>query len=136
MKVIIDSGKETVEDGLNEIVSCDKVLDEILSRFTEVNKSVNDIESSSSEQAAGVREISDAILQLDTVTQKNAGVVDESTKKSELLKMQSKKMTSIINGLQMIIFGNERNVIKKMKKMDKSKNITEEKFKDEIKKSA
>lgn len=105
MTSVLDSGKRYVEESLDEISSCDKVLDEILESFQEVNKSVQDIAASSSEQSAGVNEITSAIQELDSVTQQNTAIAHESSTKADELKEQSNNLSEIVEDIHEIVFG-------------------------------
>jgi methyl-accepting chemotaxis protein len=107
MDQIIGSGKAKVQEGLDQISKCDDILTEILNTFGEVNKAVKQISTSSSEQASGVKEITFAINQLDSVTQQNTILAQDSSKKADDLKEQSKVLAGYVNTIEELVLGSK-----------------------------
>lgn len=84
---LIGEAKKNVENGLQKSTECEETLDQILSSFELVNDSVRDIANSSGEQTSGVREITQAVEQLDGVTKQNSQVVNDSSARTEDLRL-------------------------------------------------
>lgn len=105
MEIIIKEGKESVDEGLKEITTCDSTLAEILTSFQKVNASVQEIATSSTEQSSAVREITNAIQELDAVTQKNTSIAYETSIKADELKGYSGNLSDIVDEVQTLVFG-------------------------------
>jgi methyl-accepting chemotaxis protein len=108
MEVIINEGKESVNQGIEEISLCDTVLSKILTSFEKVNSSVQEISLSSKEQSNGVGEITQAIQELDTVTQQNTAIAHETSTKADELKGYSGDLADIVTQVQLLVFGNSK----------------------------
>jgi methyl-accepting chemotaxis protein len=68
---------------------------------------VDEVEASSKEQAQGIEQISKAIAQMDTVTQRTAANAEESASASEELNAQSQALMAVVGQLEMLV-GAER----------------------------
>jgi methyl-accepting chemotaxis protein len=64
---------------------------------------VDEVESSSQEQAQGVEQISKAVLQMERVTQKSAASAEQSASASEELIAQSKTLMAVVGQLQEMV---------------------------------
>ena len=107
MSTLTERGKETVAEGISRSDECDKILDEILSSFGEVNNAVRDISSSSKEQSAGVNEITNAIQELDGVTQQNSAVADETAGRAEDLRVETNHLSELANKMRALVLGDK-----------------------------
>jgi methyl-accepting chemotaxis protein len=105
LTAITESGKDKVAQGISRSDECDKILDEILQSFEEVNNAVRDIATSSQEQSAGVSEITNAIQELDGVTQQNSSVAAETARKAEELRIETDHLASLTQQMRELVFG-------------------------------
>lgn len=80
-------------------------LKEILSGAMEVEEQVNHITAASQEQSLGVREVSNAMSKMDTLTQSNLEVSKSSASAAEKLLLQAHSMNSVISDLYKTIRG-------------------------------
>jgi methyl-accepting chemotaxis protein len=85
-------GKEKVDAGTSIVGECSQVLDEIVTSITQVSLMSNDISAASDEQAYGVKEISSAVGQLDTVVHGNAISAEEAAQAADGLTGQAKAL--------------------------------------------
>lgn len=92
-------GKEKVDAGTRIVGECSAVLDEIVTSITQVSLMSNDISSASDEQAFGVKEISTAVSQLDTVVHSNAISAEEAAQAADGLSGQAKALQSTVGEL-------------------------------------
>ena len=58
---------------------------------------MGDIASATHEQTAGIEQINQAIVQMDTVTQQNAGMVEEAAAAAEALQAQAAKLADLVS---------------------------------------
>lgn len=92
-------GKEKVDAGTRIVGECSQVLDEIVTSITQVSLMSNDISSASDEQAYGVKEISSAVGQLDTVVHGNAISAEEAAQAADGLTSQAKALQGTVSDL-------------------------------------
>ncbi len=85
-------------------VSC--VLDEIVENIGKTAELVSNISAASNEQAQGIGQISNAICQMDKITQENSANAEESASASEELSAQAIQMNQIVMELNSVISGN------------------------------
>lgn len=133
---LIGEAKKNVENGLQKSTECEEILDQILSSFEVVNDSVRDIANSSGEQTSSVREITQAVEQLDGVTKQNSQVVNDSSARTEDLRLQSGKLWNVVEKMQTLVYGHviseaKVQAIKSEKKVEKKEHHTlDDDFKD------
>lgn len=103
---------ELIEDNINK----SKIGAEIAAKSTESLKGIvdnskkvadliSDIAAASREQAEGINQITNAVSQLDQVTQQNASSSEESASASEELSSQAEMLKNMVLELQQFIFG-------------------------------
>lgn len=64
-------------------------MGEIVSQVKRVSDLIAEISASTSEQRAGVTQVDDAVVHLDSITQQNAALVEQSAAASESLRQQA-----------------------------------------------
>ncbi|MDO8608398.1 MAG: methyl-accepting chemotaxis protein [Phaeospirillum sp.] len=96
IKVLIAQSTGEVKSGAELVKGAGKTLDEILSSVTRVANIISEIASASSEQAAGIDQINQAVTQMDEMTQQNAALVEESTAASHSLEDQSRELNRLM----------------------------------------
>nr|WP_237028931.1 methyl-accepting chemotaxis protein [Phaeobacter porticola] len=87
IKSLISASTKTVEEGVEKVDSAGKALTQVVGEVVNIATLVSGISSESGEQAQGLSEINIGVAQLDTVTQQNAAMVEESG--SAIVKMNS-----------------------------------------------
>ena len=68
-------------------------MGEVVTAIKRVNDIMSEIAAASSEQAAGIEEVSRAVVQMDEMTQQNAALVEEAAAASDSLKLQSAELS-------------------------------------------
>ena len=71
------------------VESAGQVMSEVVSNVKEINHLLNEIPVSAQEQANGVEQVGQAIQQLDTNTQQNAALVEETASSAAALREQA-----------------------------------------------
>jgi methyl-accepting chemotaxis protein len=102
---IIKSGELKVNEGVDKSKDCTSVLSQIYDSSENVNRAVQEIASSATEQSTGVREIMLAIQELEAVTQKNSDLANNSSLNADELKAQSYLLTDVVTQMQNLLFG-------------------------------
>ncbi|HJV68494.1 methyl-accepting chemotaxis protein [Ideonella sp.] len=96
IKQLIGASVERVSTGASLVSDAGKTMDEIVGQVRRVSQLIAEISAAGSEQTTGIGQVSDAVLQLDQVTQQNAALVEESAAASESLKQQAHKLVEAV----------------------------------------
>jgi len=96
IKDLILSSKEQVERGVKLVDGAGSALERIIKGVADINAAVADIAASAQEQASGLQEVSSAVGQMDQITQKNAGMVEEVTSATSGLSLQTDGFVDLI----------------------------------------
>src|SRR5258706_3071129 len=96
IKALIEQSVEQISDGSKKAEGAGKVIDEIVVSVQQVNQLIGEIAVASSEQSAGVGEVNKAILQLESVTQQNAALVEEAAASSLTFQEQADRMRDLV----------------------------------------
>lgn len=105
VEVLIDQGKLIVEDGSQVAQECGHVLDEIVNNVGGVSVMASEIAFASVEQSRGIREITNAMGQLDQTTQQNSATSEECAASAEQLSAQSVALRNAVSDLVLVIDG-------------------------------
>jgi methyl-accepting chemotaxis protein len=92
IKGLIKDSVHKVEAGCALVDRTGKVLSDIVDSVKKLTDVVRDISAASSEQADGIKQVGQALAQLDRGTQHNAALVEESAAAAEALSRQSADM--------------------------------------------
>jgi methyl-accepting chemotaxis protein len=96
IKLLINESVAKVENGTRLVANAGQTMDSIVNQVKHVSDLINEISSSSLEQSGGIGQIGLAVTQLDTVTQQNAALVEESTAAAESLKHQAGNLADMV----------------------------------------
>jgi methyl-accepting chemotaxis protein len=80
---------------------------EVVSSIRKVTDLMQEISASSGEQASGVSQVGEAVMQMDQVTQQNAALVEEMAAAASSLKGQAQDLVSVVSVFKI---GNESRV--------------------------
>ncbi|BEP95257.1 HAMP domain-containing protein [Acidovorax sp. sif1233] len=107
IKGLISSSVERVEDGSRLVSQAGQTMTEIVSSVRRVSDIIGEITASSAEQSDNIGQISQAVSQLDQMTQQNAALVEQSTAASESLREQAVQLTSAVRQFKLQGGGSE-----------------------------
>jgi methyl-accepting chemotaxis protein len=96
IKALIQESVGQINAGSKQAEGAGKVIDEIVVSVQQVNELIGEIAVASAEQNAGVSEINKAILQLESVTQQNAALVEEASAGSLTFQEQADRMKELV----------------------------------------
>ncbi len=97
IKQLIEESRGAVDAGSRLVQSAAQTMQGVVASSREVSQLVDGISAASAEQSAGVVQVNTAVAQLDTATQQNAAMVEQSTAAATRLKDQA---TSLIQSVQ------------------------------------
>ena len=83
-------------------------MDAITAGVAKVKGLVDDVSMASSQQAQGVEQVSQAIAQMEKVTQGTAATAEESAAASQVLKGQAEVATAVVTRLEGMVGANAR----------------------------
>ncbi|MFK7886301.1 MAG: methyl-accepting chemotaxis protein [Gammaproteobacteria bacterium] len=96
IKELIEESVERVRDGTGLVQASGEELREIVKSVGQLTNVVADISQASDEQAAGIDQINQALIHMDSVTQQNAALVEEAAATSRSMSDQAAELTQHI----------------------------------------
>lgn len=96
IKALLGESASQVDSGSRKVMDAGRTMDDIVGQVNKVSTLIASISAASVEQTAGIEEVSEATGQLDTLTQQNASLVEESAAAAESLKQQSEHLVEAI----------------------------------------
>ncbi|MGR3802766.1 MAG: methyl-accepting chemotaxis protein [Marinibacterium profundimaris] len=97
IKTLIAESTSQVEEGSRLVVTTGERLDDILTRAKEMQDLMSEIAAAAREQASGLNEISGGVNQLDSVTQQNAAMAEETNAAAGSLSNTSEELVGILS---------------------------------------
>jgi methyl-accepting chemotaxis protein len=97
IKTLIQDSVGKVTEGTRLVDDSGKALAEIVVRVKRVTDVMEEIASSSREQATGIEQVNKAITTMDEVTQQNAALVEEASAAAQALSDQAANLTQMIS---------------------------------------
>ncbi|MCG8708878.1 Tar ligand binding domain-containing protein [Brenneria sp. 4F2] len=88
IKGLIEDSVNRVDEGSVLVESAGETMQEIVSAVTRVTDIMGEIASASDEQSKGIDQVSQAVTEMDSVTQQNAALVEESASAAVALEEQ------------------------------------------------
>jgi methyl-accepting chemotaxis protein len=89
IKTLIDASSSQVAHGSQLADQAGQTLARVVSSVGELGSLIEEIASASQEQAAGIEQVNQSIVQMDGVTQQNAALVEEASAAARALNAQS-----------------------------------------------
>ncbi len=97
IKALIGASVERVEDGARLVGQAGETMTEIVGSVRRVSDIIGEITASSAEQRDNIAQISQAVRQLDQMTQQNAALVEQSAAASESLREQASGLSRAVS---------------------------------------
>ncbi len=96
ISALIGSSEQEVKQGVELVGQTGKALEQILASVRNISDQVIVIANSSEEQASGLGEINTAVNQLDTTTQQNAAMFEETSAATAVLSNKTRELVTAI----------------------------------------
>ncbi|XTZ39270.1 methyl-accepting chemotaxis citrate transducer [Salmonella enterica] len=96
IKTLIDNSVNRVNSGTSLVAEAGDTMKEIVNAVTRVTDIMGEIASASDEQSKGIEQVSLAVSQMDSVTQQNASLVEESAAASAALEGQAEQLRQAV----------------------------------------
>lgn len=94
---LIAESVERVNTGAKLVESTGRTMQDIVQSVTNVRDIMGEIASASDEQSRGISQISQAIVEMDSTTQQNAALVEQSSAAADSLEEQSRILTEAVS---------------------------------------
>ena len=101
IKALIQASTRQVDQGVTLVGEAGATLGRIAGQVAEIDASIVGIATSAQEQATGLREVNDAVNQMDRVTQQNAAMVVQSTSASHALSQEAGALAGLTAHFQL-----------------------------------
>ncbi|MEL4181043.1 methyl-accepting chemotaxis protein [Roseateles sp. PN1] len=96
IKGLITASSESVEAGAALVERAGGTMQEVIASISRVSNIVAEISHSTAEQSTGIGQIGQAISQLDTMTQQNAALVEQSAAAAQSLQSQADELAKSV----------------------------------------
>ncbi|NTZ44880.1 MULTISPECIES: methyl-accepting chemotaxis citrate transducer [Lelliottia] len=96
IKALIENSVSRVNTGSGQVSEAGETMKEIVAAVTRVTDIMGEIASASDEQSRGIEQVSLAVSQMDSVTQQNAALVQESATAAAALEDQAEQLRQAV----------------------------------------
>jgi methyl-accepting chemotaxis protein len=97
IKILINDSISRVATGEEQAQRAGESVQGIVGRVQRVNELMNRVSAATAEENAGFHQISEAIMQLDQVTQQNSALVEESAAAADSLRQQATRLKEAVS---------------------------------------
>ena len=111
IKELIEDAAAKVKSGLAVTVESEAAIARVAQASSRTTQLMSDIAAASKEQAAGIEQVNQVVVQMDQVTQQNAALVEEATAASRALEEQAHALTTSVAVFQIEQDGAARAVL-------------------------
>jgi methyl-accepting chemotaxis protein len=102
IKTLIGDSTDKVDAGSRLVTEAGSTMREILDSVNRVSSLIKDIAAAGQEQSGGIGQVHQAIAQIDTVTQRNAALVDQVAAAARTLKGESDRLSGAMSSFQVV----------------------------------
>ncbi len=104
-QTITEENKERVDEGSKFVTETGIILQDIYEKSKVVSDFAKKILGASNEQATGIEEINRAVSELDSTTQKNSQIADNTKDSSVHIKTEAEGLAMIVDELNSVVLG-------------------------------
>jgi len=101
IKTLIADSVEKVGVGTEQVAQAGNTMNEIVTSIRRVADIVSEIAAASREQSAGIGQINQAVIQLDSVTQQNAALVEQTSAAAGSLQDQARQLADVAGSFKL-----------------------------------
>ncbi|HDR2873698.1 TPA: PAS domain-containing protein [Enterobacter roggenkampii] len=99
IRKLIDASASKVQSGSEQVHAAGRTMDDIVVQVKNVTQLIAQISHATSEQATGLSDLTRAVAELDSITQKNADLVEESAHISAMVKHRAGRLKDAVTVL-------------------------------------
>ncbi|WMW80005.1 methyl-accepting chemotaxis protein [Undibacterium cyanobacteriorum] len=97
IKELINDSVEKVSQGSRLVDTAGSTMQEVVESVKRVSDMISEITAAGQEQSSGVDQINNAIMQMDSVTQQNAALVEEAAAAAATLQEQAENLVKVVS---------------------------------------
>jgi methyl-accepting chemotaxis protein len=97
IKTLIGDSVEKVERGSKLVGQAGVTMDEVVSSVKRVTDIMSEIANASAEQSAGIAQVNTSIIEMDSMTQQNAALVEQAAAASQSLQDQAGELARVVS---------------------------------------
>ncbi|OLL29313.1 methyl-accepting chemotaxis protein [Burkholderia sp. SRS-W-2-2016] len=98
IKELIGDSADKVHSGSALVGRAGTTMDEIVQAVRRVTDIMGEISAASEEQSGGIEQVNRAVVQMDSVTQQNAALVEQAAAAAASLEDQTRQLQTVLNG--------------------------------------
>jgi methyl-accepting chemotaxis protein len=102
IKTLIAESAAQIKSGTAHVADAGTAMDEIVAQVKQVGELIAAISTATSEQTVGIGQVTNAVSQLDQVTQQNAALVEESAAAADSLNSQVGRLTEGVSAFKLV----------------------------------
>ncbi|WP_373990894.1 methyl-accepting chemotaxis protein [Duganella sp. BuS-21] len=110
IKMLIDDSVEKVGAGTKLVGQAGVTMEEVVSSVRRVTDIMSEIANASQEQSAGIAQVNQSIIEMDSMTQQNAALVEEAAAAAQSLQDQAGELSRVVSIFK-LVEGEERAVV-------------------------
>ena len=99
IRKLIEASASKVESGAIQVHEAGRTMQDIVNQVQNVTQLIGQISQATAEQAGGLADLTRAVTELDAITQKNAGLVEESAQVSSMVKLRATRLEDAVTVL-------------------------------------
>ncbi len=96
IKGLIDNSVTAVDGGVRLVEEAGRVMEEIVGGVKRVSDTIGEISVASTSQSDGIGNVSQAVNEIDRMTQQNAALVEESAAAAESMREQADRLAQVV----------------------------------------
>jgi methyl-accepting chemotaxis protein len=97
IKTLIGDSVEKVERGSKLVGQAGVTMDEVVASVKRVTDIMGEIANASAEQSAGIEQVNHSIIEMDSMTQQNAALVEEAAAAAQSLQDQAAELARVVS---------------------------------------
>ena len=97
IRLLIDASGASVATGTQRVQAAGKSMGEIVDNIVHVTQVINEIKTATTEQSQGIGQINQAISEMDSNTQQNSALVEQSAAASAVLNEQAQRLSTTVS---------------------------------------
>ncbi|MEH6638908.1 MAG: methyl-accepting chemotaxis protein [Porticoccaceae bacterium] len=96
IKAVIAESVKNIADATQMVGGSAERLGQIVDASSDVSDLISEIAAASQEQSSGIQQVNRAVVEMDSITQQNAALVEEAAAASEAMGVQAQQLTELV----------------------------------------
>ncbi|RJL55105.1 methyl-accepting chemotaxis protein [Pectobacterium carotovorum] len=105
IKDLIDDSVSKIQEGMSLVDTAEETMSGLTGYVRDVNEIISEISQASREQSDGINQMNLAVGQIDTTTQQNAALVEESASAALSLQSQASVLAEAVSAFKLLSYG-------------------------------